>query len=79
MQNNVLKFCPLFNLCLHVPLELSQIYSKTQTSLIGRVSAFTSGAENPHRVERVTDGVRLAFTMGFTCNKENAISDPSLP
>jgi len=45
----------------------------------GRVSAFTSGAENPHRVERVTDGVRLAFTMGFTCNKENAISDPSLP
>ena len=45
----------------------------------GRVSAFTSGAENPHRVERVKSGERLAFTMGFTCDPKNAIPDPKLP
>jgi len=45
----------------------------------GRVSAFTSGAENPHRVEKVASSRRLAFTMGFTCNPEFAIADPALP
>lgn len=45
----------------------------------GRVSAFTSGAENPHRVERVASSRRLAFTMGFTCNPDFAIADPALP
>ena len=47
--------------------------------IAGRASAFTSGAENPHRVEKVESGIRLAFTMGFTCNPEFAINDPKLP
>jgi len=45
----------------------------------GRLSFFTSGAENPHHVERVTKGTRYAFTMGFTCNADYKISDPALP
>jgi len=45
----------------------------------GRLSFFTSGAENPHHVEKVTDGTRYAFTMGFTCNAEYKIPDPHLP
>ncbi|XP_067625534.1 2-oxoglutarate and iron-dependent oxygenase domain-containing protein 3-like isoform X2 [Eurosta solidaginis] len=41
----------------------------------GRVSAFTSGAENPHYVEQVTDGERYAITISFTCDSERAIED----
>lgn len=44
----------------------------------GRVSGFTSGAENTHYVEKVTSGTRYAITVSFTCNKEYAISDPKL-
>lgn len=42
----------------------------------GRVSGFTSGAENVHQVEQVTAGVRYAITISFTCNKEHAMGDP---
>ncbi|CAG0892539.1 unnamed protein product, partial [Darwinula stevensoni] len=45
----------------------------------GRVSIFTSGSENTHRVERVESGVRYALTIGFTCNLDSKISDPVLP
>lgn len=45
----------------------------------GRFSVFTSGHENPHHVERVSEGIRYAFTMGFTCNAEFKIEDPELP
>lgn len=34
----------------------------------GRVSAFTSGSENEHMVEKVTQGVRYAMTIPFTCD-----------
>ncbi|XP_023240278.1 2-oxoglutarate and iron-dependent oxygenase domain-containing protein 3-like isoform X1 [Centruroides sculpturatus] len=44
----------------------------------GRVSAFTSGAENPHRVEKVTSGTRYALTVSFTCDKSSSIADPTL-
>lgn len=44
---------------------------------IGRVSAFTSGAENPHYVERVSSGTRYALTVSFTCDPKFAIKDPS--
>nr|AEE61876.1 unknown [Dendroctonus ponderosae] len=44
----------------------------------GRVSMFTSGAENPHFVERVTDGERFAITISFTCDSSKQIRDPSL-
>ncbi|KAJ9464738.1 hypothetical protein DIPPA_34589 [Diplonema papillatum] len=33
----------------------------------GKIAAFTSGTENPHFVERVTDGTRYALTTAFTC------------
>lgn len=46
---------------------------------LGTISIFSSEKENIHRVERVTSGTRLAFTMGFTCNSKYAISDPQLP
>lgn len=42
----------------------------------GRVSGFTSGAENLHHVEQVAGGVRYAITISFTCNKEHAMADP---
>ena len=35
----------------------------------GRVSAFTSGPENKHHVEKVMSGTRYALTMGFTCDE----------
>ncbi len=35
----------------------------------GRVSTFTSGADNKHHVEKVTSGTRFALTMGFTCDE----------
>lgn len=42
----------------------------------GRLSAFTSGAENPHFVERVQSGTRYAITVSFTCDKSKSITDP---
>ncbi|TWW81676.1 2-oxoglutarate and iron-dependent oxygenase domain-containing protein 3, partial [Takifugu flavidus] len=44
----------------------------------GRVSFFSSGSENIHRVEKVTWGTRYAITVSFTCDPEYAISDPAL-
>ena len=41
----------------------------------GRVVAFSSGAEFPHHVERVTRGDRLAVTIAFTCRREDGIED----
>ena len=42
----------------------------------GRLSCFTSGPENPHRVRRVTGGTRYALTIAFTCNPASAIALP---
>ncbi len=36
---------------------------------------FSSGAEFPHHVEKVTSGVRYALTMAFSCSKEAEIAD----
>lgn len=55
--------------------------NKTITTIepkMGRVSAFTSGSENLHNVEKVTDGIRFAVTISFTCNPMFAITDPKL-
>lgn len=43
----------------------------------GRVSFFTSGSENLHRVEKVRWGTRYAITIAFTCNPDRAIADPA--
>lgn len=45
----------------------------------GRVAMFTSGAENPHFVERVTKGTRYAITVSFTCDVAKSIKDPGFP
>ena len=34
--------------------------------LMGRTVTFTSGPENPHRVERVTSGQRFVLAFWFT-------------
>lgn len=50
--------------------------NKTVEPRAGRVSAFTSGSENLHHVEKVTSGTRFAITISFTCDPKHAIKDP---
>ncbi|XP_047232745.1 urotensin-2 receptor 2 [Girardinichthys multiradiatus] len=58
---------------------MDQNGNRTVEPRAGRVSFFSSGSENLHRVEKVTWGTRYAITVSFTCNPSHAISDPSLP
>ncbi|XP_026885193.2 urotensin-2 receptor 2 isoform X1 [Electrophorus electricus] len=53
--------------------------NRTVEPLSGRVSFFSSGSENLHRVEKVAWGTRYAITVSFTCDPDHAISDPILP
>jgi 2OG-Fe(II) oxygenase superfamily len=39
----------------------------------GTLNFFTSGPENTHYVRKVTDGVRYALTIAFTCDPEKGI------
>ncbi|KNC48508.1 PKHD domain-containing transmembrane protein [Thecamonas trahens ATCC 50062] len=41
----------------------------------GRILVFSSGGENPHRVRRVTAGLRYALTISFTCDPARGIDD----
>ncbi|XP_014457286.2 2-oxoglutarate and iron-dependent oxygenase domain-containing protein 3 isoform X1 [Alligator mississippiensis] len=52
--------------------------NKTVEPRSGRVSFFTSGSENLHRVEKVRWGTRYAVTISFTCNPDHGIGDPVL-
>ncbi|XP_076035508.1 2-oxoglutarate and iron-dependent oxygenase domain-containing protein 3-like isoform X2 [Oratosquilla oratoria] len=52
--------------------------NKTVEPRRGRVSAFTSGSENLHFVEKVSKGTRYAVTVSFTCDPKHSIQDPSL-
>jgi hypothetical protein len=38
----------------------------------GRVAIFSSGHENPHKVERVTSGYRYVLAFWFTCDEKRA-------
>lgn len=58
---------------------MDQNGNRTVEPRAGRVSFFSSGSENLHRVEKVTWGTRYAITVSFTCDPEHAISDPALP
>ncbi|KAI3365435.1 hypothetical protein L3Q82_010517, partial [Scortum barcoo] len=58
---------------------MDQNGNRTVEPRAGRVSFFSSGSENLHRVERVTWGTRYAITVSFTCDPTHAISDPALP
>ncbi|XP_044528701.1 2-oxoglutarate and iron-dependent oxygenase domain-containing protein 3 [Gracilinanus agilis] len=51
--------------------------NKTVEPRTGRVSFFTSGSENLHRVEKVHWGTRYAITISFTCNPDHGIGDPA--
>ncbi|KAK3529648.1 hypothetical protein QTP70_033719 [Hemibagrus guttatus] len=53
--------------------------NRTVEPRAGRVSFFSSGSENLHRVEKVAWGTRYAITVSFTCDPDYAIADPSLP
>ncbi len=53
-------------------------YNITLIYFSGRAIAFTSGEESLHYTERVTEGTRLALTIGFTCNPEHSVIDPKL-
>ena len=46
---------------------------------LARLSTFTSGAENPHRVEKVATGTRYALTSAFTCETKPQASYPLYP
>jgi len=50
--------------------------NRTIQPRMGRVSMFTSGIENKHFVERVTEGTRYALTIGFSCDPKYAIPEP---
>eukprot|EP00118_Oscarella_pearsei_P026871 m.310533 g.310533 ORF g.310533 m.310533 type:complete len:309 (+) comp52308_c0_seq1:280-1206(+) len=50
--------------------------NKTVEPRAGRVSFFTSGSENVHQVEKIKGGTRFALTVAFTCEKQQAISEP---
>jgi len=45
----------------------------------GRMVAFTSDSENPHKVLPVEQGVRMTLTAAFTCSKEKAASIEPFP
>lgn len=41
----------------------------------GRLVMFTSGGENEHYVEPVTEGVRFALTTAFTCSDKHSAEE----
>ncbi|XP_063077362.1 urotensin-2 receptor 2 [Engraulis encrasicolus] len=53
--------------------------NRTVEPRAGRVSFFSSGSENLHRVEKVMWGTRYAITVSFTCDPQHAIDNPTLP
>lgn len=44
-----------------------------------RLVVFTSNEENPHLVEKVTDGIRITLTTAFTCDAGKAASIMPFP
>ncbi|NXD41869.1 OGFD3 protein, partial [Copsychus sechellarum] len=52
--------------------------NRTVEPRAGRVSFFTSGSENVHRVEKVQWGTRFAITISFSCDPAHGIGDPRL-
>ncbi|KAF0025104.1 hypothetical protein F2P81_021985 [Scophthalmus maximus] len=58
---------------------MDQNGNRTVEPRAGRVTFFSSGSENLHRVEKVAWGTRYAITVSFTCDPAHSISDPALP
>ena len=79
-EYNVLYFKPSANIRLwkrDAWLKMSSV-SCLIYFVLGRLSFFTSGSENPHFVEKVKSGTRYALTVSFTCDPSKAIGDPQL-
>ncbi|XP_035220646.1 2-oxoglutarate and iron-dependent oxygenase domain-containing protein 3-like isoform X1 [Stegodyphus dumicola] len=57
---------------------VDEVKNMTIEPRVGRVSAFTSGAENPHFVEPVSSGTRYALTVSFSCDPDFGIADPNI-
>lgn len=63
--------------------EGGQFWFENKTSKVGveprlgRLSCFTSGAENAHHIAQVTSGKRFALTVAFSCDADAAIADPT--
>lgn len=64
-------------LCLCLPGLWFVTHVACPSLLPGRVSFFTSGSENLHRVEKVHWGTRYAVTIAFSCNPGHGIADPA--
>jgi len=58
-----------------VGTESNNHLNQTVQPKIGRFLTFTSGSENPHHVQKVTEGTRYALTISFTCDKTKAVTD----
>lgn len=65
------------HLCLTPSLARSLSFSPTHAThaCLGRLSIFTSGSENLHRVRRLTSGTRYALTVAFTCDSDKGVPD----
>jgi len=55
------------------------LYEQAVEPKAGRLLIFSSGTENPHHDDIVTTGVKLTFTLGFTCDRNAALTDANLP
>jgi len=44
----------------------------------GSLITFASGIENPHKVNKVTKGVRIAWSLWFTCNEAKRFKESRL-
>ncbi len=79
-----MDFDILISSCYHYTLggEFAFLDNNKVTTTIhptaGRLSLFTSGSENVHRVEKVTEGTRYVLTIAFTCDKSQSIGDQFL-
>ncbi|CAG2169465.1 unnamed protein product [Oppiella nova] len=57
---------------------MDQMSNTTIEPKLGRLSAYTSGSENWHFVERVTSGTRYTLLMAFTCDPKLAKKYPQI-
>jgi len=55
--------------------EENKKLNQTVQPKVGRFLTFTSGAENPHHVQKILEGTRYALTISFTCDKRKAVTN----
>jgi hypothetical protein len=66
-----------------IDFEGGEFFFANETNVVevhprkGRLSCFSSGAENAHHIAQVQKGRRFALTVAFSCDPEAAIKDPT--